>query len=63
MRGLAGVLVFPAASRPSINRRISLDPKILPIIFEIEPPMMSECACLGYEACVLRCCVWRRLKD
>ncbi len=36
----AGVLVFPAASRPSINRRISFDPKILPIIFEIEPPML-----------------------
>jgi hypothetical protein len=28
-------LVLPAASRPNISRRISFDPKILPIIFDI----------------------------
>ena len=34
-------LVFPAASNPSISRRISLDPKILSRIFDIPPPMVS----------------------
>ena len=34
------ILVFPAASSPSMSRRISLDPKILPIIFDIWPPIM-----------------------
>lgn len=33
------ILVLPAASSPSINSRISFDPKILFIIFEIEPPI------------------------
>ena len=33
------ILVLPAASSPSISSRISLDPKILFIIFEMEPPM------------------------
>ena len=33
------ILVLPAASKPSINNRISFDPKILFIIFEIEPPI------------------------
>lgn len=28
------VLVLPAASNPSIRRRISFDPKILPMILE-----------------------------
>ncbi len=32
-------LVFPAASNPNMSNRISLDPKILPIILEIWPPM------------------------
>jgi hypothetical protein len=36
------VLVFPAASRPSIKSRISLDPKILFIIFDIEAPIVSD---------------------
>jgi hypothetical protein len=36
-----GVLVFPAASRPSIKSRISLDPKILFIIFDIDAPILS----------------------
>lgn len=41
------VLVFPAASRPSMSRRISLDPKILFIILDIWPPIVSDvCWCL-----------------
>lgn len=32
--GRRNVLVLPAASRPSMSRRISRDPKILPIILE-----------------------------
>ena len=35
------LLVFPAASRPSMSRRISFDPKILPIILEICPPIFA----------------------
>jgi len=35
-------LVLPAASRPSINRRISLDPKILSSSFEIPPPIVTR---------------------
>lgn len=35
-------LVFPAASSPSMSRRISLDPKILPITFDICPPIFVE---------------------
>ena len=35
-------LVFPAASKPSMSRRISLDPKILLMIFETEPPMAVD---------------------
>lgn len=59
---MAGVLVLPAASRPSISSRISLDPKILPIIFEIEPPMMSEWCFVraGRPVQLLHCCLWRR---
>jgi hypothetical protein len=34
------LLVLPAASKPSINRRISLDPKILSSSFEIPPPIV-----------------------
>jgi hypothetical protein len=37
----AHVLVLPAASRPSIRSRISLDPKILFIIFDIEAPIVT----------------------
>ena len=36
------ILVLPAASKPSINIRISFDPKILLIIFDTEPPISSE---------------------
>lgn len=35
------ILVLPAASRPSINSRISFDPKILAMALEIEPPILS----------------------
>ena len=35
------VLVLPAASRPSINRRISREPKSLPMILDMLPPMMA----------------------
>lgn len=34
-------LVLPAASRPSINNRISFEPKILAIILDIEPPIVN----------------------
>jgi hypothetical protein len=34
-------LVLPAASSPSMRSLISLDPKILFIIFDIDAPMMS----------------------
>ena len=37
------VLVFPAASRPSIKSLISFDPKILSIILVIELPMFVAC--------------------
>ena len=33
------VLVFPAASSPNMSNRISFDPKILPIILDICPPI------------------------
>ena len=36
----ADVLVLPAASKPSISRRISFDPNILPITFDICPPIV-----------------------
>ena len=38
-----GLLVFPAASSPSISKRISLEPKSLPIIFETCPPIVKLC--------------------
>lgn len=41
------VLVFPAASSPSMRRRISLDPKILPMILETCPPMLWNCCGAG----------------
>lgn len=34
------LLVLPAASNPSISKRISLEPKSLPMIFETEPPIL-----------------------
>lgn len=43
------VLVLPAASSPSINSRISLDPKILFIILDICPPMVSGCGRIRLE--------------
>ena len=36
------ILVFPAASKPSMSRRISLDPKIFPMIFDTCPPILVE---------------------
>ena len=39
---LSHVLVLPAASSPSINRRISFDPKILFISFEMFCPMAGD---------------------
>jgi hypothetical protein len=50
------VLVLPAASRPSMSRRISRDPKILPIILEIWLPMMAIQALLCSSA--IRWCDW-----
>lgn len=38
---LSFILVFPAASRPSIRMRISLDPKIFPINLDTEPPILG----------------------
>ena len=42
-------LVFPAASKPSMSRRISLDPKILPMIFETEPPIVVMLIAYAYS--------------
>jgi hypothetical protein len=53
---MACVLVFPAASRPSIKSRISLDPKILFIIFDIEAPILSDCR---YSHSMAVCIVFR----
>ena len=36
------LLVLPAASSPSISSRISFDPKILFIIFEMDPPIALQ---------------------
>jgi hypothetical protein len=35
------LLVFPAASRPSMSKRISFDPKILSIILDILLPIFA----------------------
>ena len=40
--GIVYVLVLPAASSPSINNLISLDPKILFIILDIDPPIVPN---------------------
>ena len=53
-RDICDLLVFPAASRPNMSRRISFDPKILPIILETWPPMVGSYA---YGVCRGR---WRR---
>lgn len=36
------ILVFPAASKPSIRIRISFVPKIFPIILDTCPPILAE---------------------
>ena len=41
------LLVFPAASSPSMRSRISLEPKSLPMIFETCPPMVFVCLYLS----------------
>lgn len=41
MRRGSLVLVFPAASSPSMSNLISFDPKILPMSFETWPPMVN----------------------
>jgi hypothetical protein len=43
--GLVDILVFPAASSPSISRRISLLPKILARERESAAPIVSEVCC------------------
>ena len=48
-------LVFPAASKPSMSRRISLDPKILPMIFETEPPIAVGLIAYDYSDSSLYC--------
>ena len=55
-RPYCNVLVFPAASRPSMRRRISLEPNILPIIFEIWLPMMASWALIALcdQVCVCK---------
>lgn len=35
------ILVFPAASKPSMRIRISFVPKIFPIILDTEPPILG----------------------
>ncbi len=39
--GPGDVLVLPAASSPSMSNRISFDPKILLMILEMFPPILS----------------------
>jgi len=45
------ILVLPAASRPSINRRISFDPKILSSSLDTELPMFCSCGGVGFSRC------------
>lgn len=48
-----GILVLPAASKPSINNRISLDPKILAMALDIEAPMVTAFRFYALEPCDL----------
>ena len=50
------LLVFPAASRPSMSRRISRDPKILLMILETEPPIVVGWMAWDYSDSRLLCC-------
>jgi hypothetical protein len=54
--GVWCVLVFPAASRPSISRRISFDPKILSRILDTDPPMLTVVS--EAQACAYVQCAW-----
>lgn len=50
------VLVLPAASSPSIRSLISLDPKILFIIFDIDAPIVSvQCGICGRRGRIEPC--------
>jgi hypothetical protein len=42
------MVVFPAASKPSINKRISFDPNTFPSIFESWPPIVAVCGRVGF---------------
>jgi hypothetical protein len=54
-------LVFPAASSPSINSRISFDPNIFPIIFDIETPISTGMALRRERRVTGECPLSRRL--
>lgn len=51
-------LVLPAASRPSMSRRISFVPKILLIIFDMLPPIAPAVGALARCACFIRGAGW-----
>jgi hypothetical protein len=55
-------LVLPAASSPSISSRISFEPKIRFIIFDIWPPMMAIVEVVvrsdEYESCSIELVGW-----
>ena len=51
--GGGDLLVFPAASNPSMSRRISRDPKILPMILETEPPIAVVIVVVAVVAAVV----------
>jgi hypothetical protein len=55
-------LVLPAASSPSISSRISFEPKMRFIIFDIWPPMMAVVEVVGrsgeYEPCSIELVGW-----
>lgn len=42
MEGRKHILVFPAASKPSIRIRISFVPNIFPIILDTCPPILAR---------------------
>lgn len=57
------ILVLPAASRPSISRRISLDPKILPIMLDILLPIVRAVAAEAVLTLVVCCVMFARKAD
>lgn len=56
-------MVFPAASRPSINSLISFDPKILPIILENWAPIVVVALCSMEVSECFRLRIDRRATD